>query len=145
VDGFVSIGNSTGICDTGTAQTSYANVFIAKCVAVDLYFLDEGRYTLTNALILSSAQNPLTITGRATGDCRMTMDNVLIRRLVEPRSGNVALRAVLDAKNCTFENLDVKVTGTATWTNCLINGQPVRACTPAVGADVRGLQKLELK
>ncbi len=98
VDGFVSIGNSTGICDTGTAQTSYTNVFIAKCVAVDLCFLDEGRYTLTNALVLSAAQNPLAIAGRATGDCRIIMDNVFICRLLEPRIANVALRAVLDAK-----------------------------------------------
>ena len=142
VDGFVSIGNSTGICDTGTAQTSYKNIFLARNVAFDLYFLDEGRYTITNALVLSSAQNPLTITGRATGDCRMRMENVLIRRLTDPRMGNVALRAVLEAKNCTFENLDVKVTGSATWDNCVINGKPMPECSAASGADVPALLKL---
>ncbi len=142
VDGFVSIGNSTGICDTGTAQTSYNNVFIAKCVGFDLYFLDEGRYSLTNALVLSSAQNPLTITGRDKGDCRMKMENVIIRRLTDPRIGNIALRAVLDAKNCTFENLDVKVTGTASWDNCLINGKPMPEGSKATGADIHELLKL---
>jgi len=145
VDGFVSIGNSTGICDTGTAQTSYRNIFLARNVGFDLYFLDEGRYSITNALVLSSAQNPLTITGRATGECRMTMDNVLLRRLIEPRVGVVALHALLDAKNCTFEGLDINVTGTAAWTNCIINDQPMRAGTPAVGADVKGLLNLGLK
>ena len=28
IDGFVSIGNATGLCDTGTSQTNYRNVFI---------------------------------------------------------------------------------------------------------------------
>ncbi|MCX6848028.1 MAG: hypothetical protein NTY98_03825 [Verrucomicrobia bacterium] len=45
-------------------------------IGFDLFFLDEGRYTLTNALVISSAQNPLSITGRTTGDCRMQMKNV---------------------------------------------------------------------
>jgi hypothetical protein len=140
VDGLVSIGNSTGITDTGTAQTSYRNIYLARNVGFDLYFLDEGRYSITNALVLSSAQNPLTITGRATGDCRMKMDNVLIRRLSEPRTGHVALHATLEARNCTFENLDIQVAGTATWTNCIINGKVTSA--GGTGADPKVLLKL---
>ncbi len=140
VDGFVSIGNSTGICDTGTARTSYRRVFIADCVGFDLYFLDEGRYTLTDALVLSSAQNPLTVTGRTEGDCHLTMENVLIRRLVEPRIGQVTTRATLDARRCTFEGLDVRVTGTATWDQCLVNGEP--SSPGATGADTDELIKL---
>ena len=142
VDGFVSIGNSTGITDTGTAQTSYTNVFLAKNIGFDLFFLDEGRYSLTNVLVLSSAQNPFTVTGRTTGDCRMKMTNVLVRRLVEPRMGSVALRAVVEAKNCTFEAMDVKVTGGTTWDNCVINGQPQPAGSQAGGADEKELLKL---
>lgn len=142
VDGFVSIGNSTGITDTGTAQTSYTNVFLAKNIGFDLYFLDQGRYTLTNVLVFSSAQNPFTVTGRAAGECLMKMDNVLIRRLVEPRMGNILSHAVVEAKNCTFENLDVKVTGSVQWDNCLINGKPQPAGSSATGADEKELLKL---
>ncbi len=145
VDGLVCIGNSTGITDIGTAQTSYRNVFLARNVGYDLYFLDEGRYSLTNALILSSAQNPLVITGRAPGGCRMTLDNVLLRRLVEPRVGQVALRAVLEAKNCTFENLDIQVAGAAVWTNCLVNGRSLPPGDEASGAEAGSLWKLEPK
>ena len=94
-------------------------------------------------MVLSSAQNPLTITGRATGDCRMKMDNVFIRRLTGPRTGQVALHATLEARNCTFENLDIQVTGTATWTNCLIDGKSAPNGTVATGADVLSLQKLK--
>jgi hypothetical protein len=142
VNGFVSIGNSTGITDTGTAQTSYTNVFLANNIGFDLFFLDEGRYSLTNALVLSSAQNALTITGRTNGDCRMKMENVLIRRLAKPRVGNVTQRAVLEAKNCTFEDMDVKVDGSATWDNCLVNDKPMPEGTQAGGADAKGLLKL---
>lgn len=142
VDGFVSIGNSTGICDTGTAQTSYRNVFIANCVGFDLYFLDEGRYTLTNALVLSSAQNAFSLNGRATGSCQMRMENVHLRRLTEPAIGKVTTNAALSAKNCTFENLEIQVTstGTAIWENCLINGKA--SSDDAVGADTQNLVRL---
>ncbi len=140
VDGFVSIGNSTGICDTGTARTSYRNVFIADCVGVDLYFLDEGRYSLTNVLVLSRSQNPFVVTGRATGDCHLTLENVCLRRLVEPRLGNIAARARVEGKRCTFEGLDLKVVGAATWEQSILNGQPSEP--GATGADLDALWKL---
>jgi hypothetical protein len=142
VDGFVSIGNSTGICDTGTAQTSYTNLFLARNVAFDLYFLDNGRYSITNALVLSSAQNPFTTTGRENGDCRLALDNVLLRRLVEPRTGIIARNSTVTGKRCTFENLDFKVGGSASWENCRINGKAVPEGSAASGADVKGLLKL---
>jgi hypothetical protein len=142
VDGFVSIGNSTGITDTGTAHTSYYNIFLAKNIGVDLYFLDEGRYTITNALVLSSGQNPLLTTGRASGNSHMKMENVLMRRLVDPRMGNITARSVFDAKNCTFENMDIKVSGSATWDNCLINGKPLPPGSTASGANEKELMKL---
>ena len=142
VHGFVSIGNSTGICDTGTAQTSYTHVFLARNVAFDLYFLDDGRYSITNALVLSSAQNPFTTTGRENGDCRLDLDNVLLRRLAEPRMGLIARNSTVTGKRCTFENLDFKVIGSVSWENCLINGLAVAEGSATSGADVKGLLKL---
>jgi acetyl esterase/lipase len=143
VDGFVSIGNSTGICDTGTAQTSYRmSSSPATVSAFDLYFLDEGRYSIKNAIVLSSAQNAFTTTGREKGDCRLEMENVLIRRLVEPKTGVIALNSTVTGKRCTIENLDFKVTGTANWENCLINGKAAPEGSSATGADVNGLLKL---
>jgi hypothetical protein len=140
VDGFVSIGNSTGICDTGTAQTSYRNVFIADCVGFDLYFLDEGRYSLTNAVIFSSAQNPLTVTGRADGVCRLDMENVYIRRLVEPRKAMIANGAELAAHRCTFEGIVFQSAGTAVWTDSILEGD-IRE-PGEKGAYLEALQKL---
>jgi len=142
VDGFVSIGNSTGITDTGTAQTRYNRVFIAKCVGFDVFFLDEGRYTLTNALILSSSQNALSINGRETGECRVKMENVLFRRLVKPNHGTVSTHAILEAKNCTFENMEFKGAGQMHWNRCRINDRPSPEETQEPGANERDLLSL---
>jgi hypothetical protein len=140
VNGFVSIGNSTGICDTGTAETTYADVFISGCHAYDLYFLDEGRYKLRNALVISSAQNPFTVTGRATGNCSLTMENVLFRRVREPRTGQIASRAVVSGTRCTFEGMSFRIVGEARFENSLLNGNPSEP--GAKGADVSALLKL---
>lgn len=111
VDGFVSIGNSTGICDTVAAKTSYNRVFIADCIGYDLFFLDDGRYRLTNAVIYSKAQNPFTVTGREDKHCELEMDNVLFRRLTEPRTALIAPTAVVRAKRVTMENITFDARG----------------------------------
>ncbi|MBL9182078.1 MAG: hypothetical protein JNN17_08055 [Verrucomicrobiaceae bacterium] len=111
VDGFISIGNSTGICDTVAAKTSYNRVFIANCIGNDLFFLDDGRYKLTNAVIFSKAQNPFTVTGREDKHCELEIDNVLFRRLVEPRTGLIAQTAEIRAKRFTMENFSFDTRG----------------------------------
>ncbi len=140
VDGFVSIGNSTGICDTGTAQTSYTNVFIARCVAVDLYFLDNGRYRLANALILSSAQNPFSLTAREDQRSELEIDNVLIRRIAPVRPAFIAKTSVLKASRLTMENIDFDARGELKLDNSLLNGKPTSES--AQGADITALMKL---
>ena len=141
VDGFVSIGNSTGITDTVAAHTSYNRVFIAGCVGFDLYFLNNGHYSLTNALVLSSSQNPFVITGLAGERCEMTLDNVLIKRSGEPVAAQVMKNGTLNAKRLTLENLDLKAVGEVTFENCMINGRPLPDSN-AGGADVTELMKL---
>lgn len=111
VDGFVSIGNSTGICDTVAAKTSYNRVFIADCLGFDLFFLDDGRYKLTNAVIFSKAQNPFTVTGREDKHCELEIDNVLFRRVVEPRTALIAATAVVKAKRLTMEGIKFDARG----------------------------------
>lgn len=119
VDGFISRGNSTGICDTGTARTSYRRVFIADCHAFDLFFLDEGRYRLADAIVLSSAQNPFVVTGRATGHCELTVDHLFFRRLGAAKPAIVEKTATVRAQRLTLANIafdqrgEVTMEGTA--------------------------------
>lgn len=130
VDGLVSVGNSTGICDTGSARTSYNRVFIADCLGCDLYFLDEGRYRLTNAVVLSKAQSPFVVTGRKGRRCELEMENVLFRRLGEPGMALIAPMATLRAGRLTMENIAFDTRG------------ELAIERPGIGADVTELMKL---
>jgi hypothetical protein len=105
VDGFISRGNSTGICDTVAARTSYRRVFIADCLAFDLYFLDEGRYRLADAIVLSSAQNPFVVTGRVRGRCELEIDHLFFRRVGPPRPAVIEKTATVRARRLTLENI----------------------------------------
>lgn len=135
VDGLVSIGNSTGITDTVAAHTSYNRVFIADCHGYDLFFLDNGRYKLTNAVVLSSAQNPFVLAGRDDQRAELILENVLIRRIGPAKNAEVAKTAVLDARRVTFENLELNARGGVKFENCIINGKPMPEGSPATGAD----------
>ncbi len=143
VDGFVSIGNSTGICDTGTAQTSYNNVYIARCVGFDLYFLNDGRYRITNAVVFSSALNPFTVTANADQRCELEVDNMLFSRQKEPRKAFISATSALKATRLTMEGIDFDVRGQAQITDSIINGKAQPA--DATGADVAELLKLVQK
>ena len=108
VNGLVSIGNSTGICDTVAAKTSYNRVFIADCPGYDLFFLDNGRYRLSNAIVLSSARSPLVVTGREDKHAELVIENVLLRRIGTPSTpAQVTRTATLHASRLTIENLPV--------------------------------------
>lgn len=139
VDGFTSIGNGTGICDTGSSETSYRNVFIADCVGVDLYFLDTGHYSVSNAVVLSSAQKPMLVTGRADGRCTLSIDNLYLRRTGHPEPAIVASHSRVTARHLTLDNLDVRVTGEMSYDACLINGQAHPADANSPGAELEQL------
>jgi hypothetical protein len=141
VDGFVSIGNGTGICDTGGSETSYNNLFIADCVGVDLYFLDTGRYSVSNAVVLSSSQKPMLVTGRATGHCTLKIDNLYLRRTGSPEPVVVASHSRVAARRLTLDKLDLRVTGEMSFEACLINGQSNPPDAKSPGADLDQLIK----
>lgn len=113
VDGFTSIGNSTGICDTGASETSYNRVFIRDCLGFDLYFLDTGRYSLSNAVVLSSAARTLHVTGRENKDrpCSLKLNNVYIRRVTNANEVRVSKNSIFDARRLTLLGLKFQATG----------------------------------
>ncbi len=114
VDGLVSIGNSTGICDVGSSVTEYNHVLIRDCLGHDLYFLEYERHAVRNAVVLSSAWRTLVVTGgpqRPDAVCRLTLDNVYIRRMTGANEVRVHQGAVLDARHLTLVGLNLLVTG----------------------------------
>ena len=113
VDGFTSIGNATGICDTGNSETTYRRVLIRDCLGVDLFFLDTGRYSISDAVVISTAAKAVYLQGRdqPAEPCRLSLENVLIRRERTPNEVRVSANCRLEAKHVTFQNLDMQVTG----------------------------------
>ncbi|HWL09012.1 MAG TPA: hypothetical protein VNQ76_11425 [Planctomicrobium sp.] len=127
VEGLVSIGNSTGICDTVLSQTHYNSVYIRDCLAYDLFFLDQGNYAVRNAVIHSSSQNPISVNGRSEENlpCRLELENILFLRKTPGKNAYVGKNTILTASRCTFLNLGILVNGgAASWKNSVITGTP---------------------
>lgn len=113
VNGYVSIQNTTGICDTGRSQTKYQRVFIRDTIGFDLFFLDTGSYTIHDGVILSSAVRPLYLQGRdkPAPPCIVNLQNVLLQRDVADGEIRVSANCRLNAVRTTFLNLDLQATG----------------------------------
>ena len=117
INGFTSIDNATGFCDTGTSQTDYRHVYIKDCHGFDLYFIGQ-RHSIENARIESSAARPFWVDGNLLTDgrqCVVTMKNVLLRRadkIDAPREMRVGNNGRLQATNCTFQDLNIMITPT---------------------------------
>ncbi|MDF1739834.1 MAG: right-handed parallel beta-helix repeat-containing protein [Verrucomicrobiales bacterium] len=113
IDGFVSIRNATGFCDTGTSQTHYKNVYIKECTGFDMYFIGL-KHSVENALIESSAVRAFWLDGARLSDgqrCQVTMKNVHINRVGGgPQELRVGKGGDLYAENCTFQGVNVMLT-----------------------------------
>ncbi|RBP38522.1 hypothetical protein DES53_11140 [Roseimicrobium gellanilyticum] len=129
IDGFVSIGNATGLCDTGTSRTYYKNVYIKDCVGYDLFFIGL-EHSVENAIIESSAARAFHLDGFRLTDgqtCTLRMRNVSMQRVGGGANEvRVGRGGVLEAERCTITNLNIQVTpgGNAAIRKSLINGEP---------------------
>ena len=132
IDGFTSIGNSTGVCDTGDSVTDYTRLFIRDCVGHDLYFLDTNRHTIRDAVVLSSAWRALAVIGRETTDpaieprvCSVELDNVLIRRERGASEIRVTNNSSLTMRRVTLLGLHLQPTGGSVSMNeSVLSGMP---------------------
>ncbi|NBV53406.1 MAG: hypothetical protein EBR83_07815, partial [Verrucomicrobia bacterium] len=111
VDGFVGIGNSTGITDTVTAKTSYRHVFLADNLAFDLYFMNDGRYSVADAVVLSSSEHALQVIGGKDQHAELRLDNVLIRRTGPKGAVAVARDSAVVARRFSVEGDEIKAHG----------------------------------
>ncbi|HEY1084876.1 MAG TPA: DUF1565 domain-containing protein [Prosthecobacter sp.] len=115
IDGFVSIGNSTGLCDTVSSVTHYKNVFISRCLGHDIFFIGDSPHSMENVLVESSAAYALTVSRHGDreqkGLSRVHLKNVVMRRRPD-LAGNIRVtgESFLEAENCTFLGLDAQVT-----------------------------------
>ncbi|MBL9082896.1 MAG: right-handed parallel beta-helix repeat-containing protein [Planctomycetales bacterium] len=117
VDGFTSIGNSTGFCHTNASHSDSNRVLIRDCLGFDVFVLDTGRHTLTNSLVFSSASSSVVVLGprpdkegkTPPGTCTLETENTAVVR----RGKNTSLRwmrgAVVLMKNSAIVGFDLTV------------------------------------
>lgn len=131
IDGFVSIGNSTGLCDTVSSITHYRNVFIRDCLGFDVFFIGDSPHSIENAVIESSAQRAFFAVRHTdrpqVGECRVQLRNVLLKRVGGgPQELYVGPTSRVDAERCTFSGLSVRLDALSAMIarNCSIVGDP---------------------
>lgn len=130
IDGFVSIGNSTGMCDTVSSVTHYRNVFIRDCLGFAVFFIGDSPHSIENAIVESGTARAFDASQHADrsqkGPCSVVLKNVRFHRVGGPREIRVTRNAKLDAERCTFLGLDVQVTpgGEMSARRCVFGGEP---------------------
>ena len=127
VNGLVSSGNSTGICDVGDSVSHYNRVFIKDCLGHDLYFLDTNEHSISNSVVQSSAWRVLVLTGgqHTNKVCTLRLDNVFIQRVTATNEVRVAAGAVFEGRRLTLLNLNFQATGGAvTLRDSIVAGTP---------------------
>jgi hypothetical protein len=133
IDGFVSIGNSTGFADVGSSVTHYRNIHIQDCLGIDMMVEGDGEHSITNGVVLSSASTPLALgpeTGGGQRDCAFILENVLFRRVGAPADLRVNKGASLDATRCTFLSTSfLNAGGSVSLDHCVLGGDPKSSIT----------------
>jgi Protein of unknown function (DUF1565) len=132
IDGFTSIGNSTGLCDTAESRTHYRNVFIKDCLAYDVFFVSHGDHSIENAIVESSALRAVSVGRDAPKDgiCTVRLKNMVIRRIGGSQEFfkifGINGGAQLDVDHCTIESLNVQAAPISTvhFQHCFVTGDP---------------------
>ncbi|MGC3966157.1 MAG: hypothetical protein QM775_01930 [Pirellulales bacterium] len=119
VDGFTSIGNSTGFCHTNDSYSDSNRVLIRDCLGFDVFVLDTGRHTLTNSLVFSSASSSVVVLGPRTdkegktppGSCTLVLENTAVVRRGKNTSLRLMPRSLFTAKRSAIVGFDLTVDG----------------------------------
>ncbi len=115
LDGFVSIGNSTGMCHTGASQSVSDRVLIRGCHGVDLYLLDTGSHVIRNSIISCNAAQSIVVAGRPKEDqpCTLSMENVLVEATRAGQVFKARRGSIVEITQATLQGLSVSAAGRA--------------------------------
>ncbi len=129
VEGFVSIGNSTGIADGLESITDYNNIWLCGNLGVDVYmYTGTGSHTIRNSIIVADADRAFVIDSGSgpTDEHSLELENVAViqgkgrSKIIEVNS-----KSKLIARNTTFNGLSILAQGNhLELQNCIIAGDP---------------------
>lgn len=138
VDGFVSIGNSTGVCNINQAACKLDNIYLGGNHGFEFFACEGTSFAISNAIVdASTAATPFVIRGhpKTAQISRVTMDNVLVRYAgTERKRFEVMPNGVLDATRLTSVGLAWYVAGSASVTASVIRGSAEAGLECATGA-----------
>ncbi|MBS0211240.1 MAG: hypothetical protein JSS27_20030 [Planctomycetes bacterium] len=115
VDGFVTLSNSTGLCDVGDSVSHYNRVYADSNIGFDVFFLGSNEHSMKNSAIRCCAQQSLVVQGEPNSDkqCTVRLDNVLVDACGKSSPVRFGARSVVEADHVSIRRLDVKADGTA--------------------------------
>ena len=129
VDGFVSMGNSTGMCHIDNSSSVTDRAFVRGCLARDFTMIGSNTHVLTNSIIYADSERNIDVTGGKTPEeiCTVRMENVaVINRRKQPKPITIGRHAVFEAKRLTAYGLSFNVSGVAAKLfDSVIGGDPV--------------------
>ncbi|MBA4018517.1 MAG: hypothetical protein C0483_15220 [Pirellula sp.] len=119
VEGFTSIGNSTGFCHTNDSHSDSNRVIIRDCLGFDVFVLDTGRHSLTNSIVYSSASSSVVVMGPRAGKdgvippgaCTLKLSNSAIVRRGRNTSMRFGAGSIVGALHCVFAGFDISADG----------------------------------
>jgi hypothetical protein len=128
VDGFASIGNSTGMCNIGHSTSVSDRVFIKGCLAYGYYMLGSNTHVLANSIIFADGDKSIVVRGGSKPEevCTVKMDNVVVINGREsPKPISLGRNSVFEGKRLTVYGLGFDVAGiSAALTQSVIGGDP---------------------
>jgi hypothetical protein len=138
IDGFISIGNSTGFADVGTSETHYRRVVIADCLGTDVLVYGDGLHSMEKAVIFSAGSRPFGLdpsSGRSPRPVTFEMKDVIFQRTGPRADLLVSKNAELTAARCAFLDAPMRANGPFTFANTLwAGGTPSSASVPTLWA-----------
>ncbi|MDR0901825.1 MAG: right-handed parallel beta-helix repeat-containing protein [Opitutaceae bacterium] len=112
VNGFVSRGNATGVCNIGASVCRMQNVSLEGNIAFEIYLYHSAFTRIQNGAIRATAERAIRLLGKdgATPPCRLELDAVtLVWRGGKPRLVEVMKKSVLVASRFSTSGLSWKV------------------------------------
>lgn len=127
VNGFVSIGNSTGVCNVGDSRSVNDRLVIKGCHGYDFYMLGSNTHVLRNSVIICDAAQSVVVIGRGENDatCTLKMENVLVKGTGKSTVMKAHKGSVVQCDRTTIYGLCLTVAGNAfTLRRSVVAGQP---------------------
>lgn len=113
VDGFVSIGNSTGMCHTNESHSDCRRVFIRDCLGFDYFMIGGGRHRLRDSVLLCRSAGAVRLQRDEITKlpCVVEFENVAIQRLDGRNELVFAVGSEVTCKQLVLAGFGIAISG----------------------------------